>query len=457
MQVAKAKEGKGIVIEEVLSDSPASRAKLKPGEIVLKLGDIELTGPDHFRDLLAASKADQTLPLTLFLAEKELDLKVKLDAEKAADRTPAGGGRGGMGRGCYWTKPTFRLALICVEYPDVKHNPKITKEAWTEQMFSQGTYTKANATGQPSFGSMYDYYLEQSYGTFKLEGKVFDWVEVGKKREAYATGDRTALLTEALDKLVARDGKDALKDFDGVFFLYAGARYPAARGSLYWAHRSNVSHNDKRWPYFICDEGGSRMQNISVFCHEFGHMLGLPDLYARPENPGMEGAGVWCVMSQQQGRGKPQHFSAWCKEKLGWIQPAAIDPTVKQKLVLAPIEDSPKECFKVLIRPDGSEYFLLENRRKKGFDESLPAEGLLIWRIVGNRPFLKESHGIEGAAGPRVFPSDVPFPSAANDAFTPYTTPSSRAQHEEGTPVHITGIRRLADGRIAFHVGYEYQ
>jgi hypothetical protein len=166
---------------------------------------------------------------------------------------------------------------------------------------------------------------------------------------------------------------------------------------------------------------------------------------------------MWCAMSNQAGNGKPQHFCAWSKEKLGWIKPAVIDPTTPQKLILAPIEDSPKECFKVLVRSDGNEYLLLENRRKKGFDQSLPAEGLLIWRVVQNRPILEESHGVEGPAGPRVFAASVPYPSAANDAFTPHTTPSSRSQLGGGLPVHITNIRRLPDGRITFHIGYEYQ
>jgi hypothetical protein len=186
-------------------------------------------------------------------------------------------------------------------------------------------------------------------------------------------------------------------------------------------------------------------------------MLGLPDLYARPENPGMEGVGVWCAMSNQVGNGKPQHFCAWSKEKLGWVKPAVIDPAVKQKLVLSPIEDSPKECFKVLVRPDGSEYLLLENRRKKGFDASLPADGLLIWRVVGNRPFLQESHGVTGPAGPRVFISSVPFPSAANNSYTPFTTPSSRPQLAGGSSVYVTNIRSLADGRVTFQIGYEYE
>lgn len=325
-------------------------------------------------------------------------------------------------------------------------------------MFSVGTYNKTSVTGGPVYGSMADHYLEQSFGKLKITGKVFEYVEVSKKRSEYLTGNKLALLTEAMDKVLARDGKDAFKDLDGVFFLYAGGRVAnAPRGSLYWPHRSSVSHGGKRWPYFICPEGGDRMANISVFSHEFGHMLGLPDLYARPENPGMEGAGVWSLMANQVGNGRPQHMCAWCKEKLGWIQPAVIDPMVKQKLILSPVEDSPKQCFKVLLRRDGSEYLLLENRAKKGFDKSLPADGLLIWRVTGNRPVLEESHGVEGPSGPSVFLSSVPFPSASNDSFTPFTMPSSQSKLGGGLPVYITNIRRLADGRITFHVGYEYQ
>jgi M6 family metalloprotease-like protein len=476
VEVAAVKEGEGVTIEQILPGSVADRARLKVGEVLLKIDEVALTGPAQLNDLVDSKRAQGTIVATLRLAEKDVELKIKLDPEPtsegrpfvAGDGTgpgggprggggPGGGQRGGGGLGGYWTKPSFRLAIVCVEYPDVKHNPKISNEAWNEALFSEGTYNKTNVTGQAVHGSFRDYFLEQSCGYFKVEGKVFDWVEVSKKLAEYATGNRMALLTESLDKVLARDGKDALKDFDGVFFLYAGPRYPAPRGSLYWPHRASVSHQGKRWPYFIVEEGGPRMQGLSVLCHEFGHMLGLPDLYARPENPGMEGLGSWCNMSQQPNRMIPEHFGAWVKEKVGWLKPAVIDPTVKQKLVLAPIENSPKECFKILIRPDGSEYLLLENRRKTGFDQSLPAEGLLIWHVLGNRPILKESHGIEGPSGPRMLLNEVPYPSGANDAYTPYTTPSSRSPLGGGLPVSITNIRRLPDGRIAFHVGYEYE
>ena len=120
---------------------------------------------------------------------------------------------------------------------------------------------------------------------------------------------------------------------------------------------------------------------------------------------------------------------------------------MKQKLILAPINGSAKECYKVLIRPDGTEYLLLENRVKQGFDRDLPGEGLLIWRVVDGRPMLEESHGIATPDGPARFLGSVPYPSKSNTAFTPYTTPSSKPAKAGRLPVHITNIHRLPDGR----------
>jgi M6 family metalloprotease-like protein len=361
-----------------------------------------------------------------------------------------------------WKKDVYRLAVICVEFPDAKHNAEVKTPDWSDSFFSHHSYTNKNVTGQKAYGSMADYYEEISCGKLRVEGKVFDWVEVKGKRSEFNTGrtgsSRSNLFASAIAAVLKRDGASALKDFDGIGLIYAGARYPNAnRGSILWPHRASITIRGKSWPYVIVAEGGERMATISTMCHETGHILGLPDLYARPENPGSEGAGTWCAMSNQSPNGRPQHFSAWSKEQLGWLTPVVIDPTVKQKLVLAPIENSPNECFKVLVRPDGSEYFLLENRRKIGFDASLAAEGLLIWRVVANRPMLEEAHGVDGPNGPRVFLTSVPYPSKANHSFTPYTTPSSRSQLGGGAPVFITNIQKLADGRITFDIGHEFQ
>jgi hypothetical protein len=155
-------------------------------------------------------------------------------------------------------------------------------------------------------------------------------------------------------------------------------------------------------------------------------------------------------MADQDRNGRPQHMSAWSKERLGWLTPTVLDPSVKQELVLGPVENSTNQCFKIPVRPDGSEYFLLENRQRIGFDNSVPGPGLLIWRVVYGRPILETANGVTNL---RSDVRNIPFPTPRNDAFTPFTKPSSAALTGDELPVYITHIRRLPDGRIAFRIG----
>jgi M6 family metalloprotease-like protein len=446
----------GAVVENVSKDSPAAKAGVRQGDLLARLDDVPVSTAATLSDLLTEKRPGDLLALSVLREGASLSLTAKLGVSSSG-LLPLSAVLPSI-----WRRDEFKLAVIGVEFPDTKMNPVINRAAWEEAFFSEQTYrNKKSATGQQVHGSLADFYRENSCGKLRVSGSVFDPVCVAKTRAEWAAAAReteqAAFCNEALDRFLEREGADALKGFDGLIFIYAGERYPKVnRNTLFWPHRASFSRAGKKWSYFICPEGGKTMVSISVFCHEFGHMLGLPDLYARPENPGSEGLGVWCLMSNERGAGKPQQMSAWCKAQLGWLAPAVIDPRVPQKLVLGPVEGSAGEAFKVLLRPDGAEYLLLENRRRIGFDESLPSEGLLIWRVVGRRPMLEESHGVEGPSGPRVFLGSIPYPSRSNTAFTPFTTPSSRPQLGGGYPVHITNIRQHPDGRVSFLIGYEY-
>src|SRR5262249_34278397 len=159
------------------------------------------------------------------------------------------------------------------------------------------------------------------HGKFRLTGKVFAPVRVAKKRNDYVEGsgtsNKTALPIAALTALAARDGKEALNGFDGLCFVYAGARNARNRGSLYYPHQLSLTAEGKRWNYILCPEGGSTMEPIGTFAVEFAKLLGLPSLAARTENAGSEGLGVWCLMSDGGQGARPTHLSAWCKEQLG--------------------------------------------------------------------------------------------------------------------------------------------
>src|SRR5262249_34091302 len=331
--------GSGIKVDTVAPNGPAEQAGIKPGDVILKIDGKDIDGSSSLQAAIADKKPGDRVELIIDRNGNRIETKAFL----ASDLPPPGGGRPGFGGGWddriprAWRKPVYRLAIIGIDYPDIKHNPKIQDSDWDDSMFSIGKYTDKSATGEKVYGSLADYYQELSYGTLRVEGKFVGWVEVSKKRLEYSTGsgtsarEKTALLTEVLDKYTAKNGKDSLKEFDGVFFLFAGGSVPnVTRGSLYWPHRASVSYGGRSLPYFIVQEGGERMNNISVFCHEFGHMLGLPDLYARPEQPGSEGVWQWCAMSNQIGGGRPPHFSAWGKEQLGWIKPAVLRPRVQQ-------------------------------------------------------------------------------------------------------------------------------
>lgn len=125
---------------------------------------------------------------------------------------------------------------------------------------------------------------------------------------------------------------------------------------------------------------------FGVLCHEFGHLLGLPELYA-PSARTHEGIGVWGLMGQGTwvGRGNhPPHPEAWSKARLGWVDVETIDQT-RRGVTLPPVEREPRVA-RIPVAPDRPhEYYLLEYRRRIGADARLPGEGLLIWHVDERR------------------------------------------------------------------------
>jgi M6 family metalloprotease-like protein len=123
---------------------------------------------------------------------------------------------------------------------------------------------------------------------------------------------------------------------------------------------------------------------FGVFCHEFGHQLGLPDLY-NTSTGGTSFVGYWCLMDYGTWLGtptgsKPAHPSIWCKKQLGWVTPTITSGT--NTLTVNNIEQNKTNAaYQFTVLNSTTEYFLLEYRKKHLYDTDLPGEGILIWHI----------------------------------------------------------------------------
>jgi len=109
-------------------------------------------------------------------------------------------------------------------------------------------------------------------------------------------------------------------------------------------------------------QDGMVLGSQGEYAHEFGHQLGLPDLYDYTYESA--GLGEWELMSYgswNMNAYVPPHLSAWCKVFLGWADPITLNPGDDLEQVF---RWSAKDLDAIVKIPINShEYFLVENRR----------------------------------------------------------------------------------------------
>ena len=146
------------------------------------------------------------------------------------------------------------------------------------------------------------------------------------------------------------------------------------------------------------------IQTVGVFAHEYGHVLGLPDLYDIDYSSsgigywGLMSSGAWGYVSRLGDR--PAHLSAWSKYMLGWVDPV----TVTTRLAHEAISPAATSADVYRLYPDNQtssqEYYLIENRQRIGFDASLPGAGLAIWHIDESMSSLNNLDNSQECASP---------------------------------------------------------
>lgn len=302
---------------------------------------------------------------------------------------------------------TKHPCVVAIKFPDYSNT--YTRTDFQNMLF--GTW---------SSGSAKDYYAEVSYGALTLAGTVYPtsepWYTSDSTRGYYGYNNGSTYAA-MLAKEAAGKADPAVNyaDFDDngdgevdmFTVIHSGyGREESGNGSDIWSHSWSFESagigayvtNDP-WPahpgqyiivnsYTIDPERSSytnhgSMVCIGVFCHEWGHAFGLPDLYSTTGEG--NGLGNWSLEASGSWGGdnnspwKPAHLDAWSKSDLGWVTFRNI--TYNGTRTIYAVEDSAVAYRVWTDGASGSQFFLVENRQKQGFDTTLTNSGLLIYHV----------------------------------------------------------------------------
>ena len=301
----------------------------------------------------------------------------------------------------YPTKGQQKVLVILAEFSDVHFQTENPKEAFYRLMNEPG-YSENGGTG-----SARDFYMESSFGQYEPMIDVYGPVVLPHEMKYYGAPSAGAndirpaeMIRDAcqlLDSEIDFSEYDLDQDgaIDNVYLFYAG--YGQADGgnvNTIWPHawyvwqgaRIMATFDGVQLDRYACSNeiqsGSNEMVGIGTFCHEFGHVLGLPDLYSASYSS-TEHPGNWTLMASgsYNNNGKtPPYFSAYERYALGWITPKVINPA-DTVFVLPAI--STNEAYMIKTNKE-NEYILLENRQLQKWDTYLPGHGMLVWHIDYN-------------------------------------------------------------------------
>jgi M6 family metalloprotease-like protein len=263
--------------------------------------------------------------------------------------------------------------------------------------YREVTYGKVDITtvdmpstrGWTNVGKPYDYYCkadgvhDNAFGFFpnNAQGLVIDVIEAAKAAHPDLNFANYANANGVIPNLF-------------VVFRGTGAEW-SGTGELIWSHSWDLSegtglngytvdgvrvNNYAMMPEVGGDltgfyrKSGPFAPNVGVFAHEYGHVLGLPDLYDYGYES--EGVGGFSLMAGGSWNtypaylnflgNAPAHPDAWNKIRLGVVTP--IEITATTDVSLPPVVEEPVIYKLPVPGSNGAEYYLLENRQQVGFD-----------------------------------------------------------------------------------------
>lgn len=388
--------------------------------------------------------------------------------------------------------------VILVQFANVSFNTSNDATAFNNMLNQEG-YNYNGATG-----SAVDYFKAQSNNTYAPTFDVFGPVTLPENRVYYGeqgyssytgrTENDLYIADFVIDAVTAAEnaGCDFSKydsDNDGyvdiVYFFYAGKGqaaggtaetiwphnwelisalyYQETHGtSEYYYNRSTNQYNIPRFDgkyinNYVCSaelRSDGKRSGIGTLCHEFSHVIGMPDYYDTNYGANDENSvtpGKWSIMDQGSYNNKemtPPNYSIFDKYYMGWATPKFLAKNEKKNVTLTTDYNDGYQitggASRVAYTNTNTVYYI-ENRQKSGWDAYLPSSGMLVWKVKYSQSVWEDNAPNDTDGNPRytLVPSgggtmigdvwdeydqqihdadDDPYPGQGNvTSYTPFT------------------------------------
>ena len=308
--------------------------------------------------------------------------------------------------------------VILVQFTEFKFsfgNAQMSEEeknALARQAFSD-LLNKTDYNVNGGTGSARDFYMDNSGGTFRPHFDVYGPVTLSHE-QAYYGGNTSGQGTDqrpreavieacqALNNEVnfaQYDSDDSDTDVDLVFMYYAGRGEADGGGTnCIWPHQwsvTGVNNNFRldgvRITSYACtneltkrDDESLVLCGIGTACHEFGHAMGLPDMYDTDYDTNGKSGGLYWYSTMASGsynnQGRtPPYFNIEERIILGWQEESVIQEiTTPGEYSLTSVNNN--VAYKSATDMDG-EYYLYECRTNEGWDAYIPQAGLIVYHV----------------------------------------------------------------------------
>jgi|LSQX01.2.fsa_nt_gb M6 family metalloprotease-like protein len=391
-----------------------------------------------------------------------------------------------------------KFLVILAAFSDLAFNSASAQNDFFN-LLNQDGYAENGGTG-----SVWNYYYENSAGAFDPQFDVVGPVTLSRSFSYYGANDEEGnnmavrareMVIEAIriaDQSFGVDFSQYDNDGDGtidnVFVYFAGHNEAEGGGdNTIWPHawstyNESITVDGVTTSSYACTSelraaSGTSMAGIGTYCHEFGHVLGLPDFYDTDgdENGAARGVGAFSLMSggnyNNVGR-TPPYLTIIERTLLGWRPDSFEELSEEGQYELGAVPGN--QSYVTLTGNDG-EFFLYEFRQKDGWDANLPNSGLLIYHIdmsenmVGGKSAVdrwRSWDGINSYASHQCcdlveavypesaisFDNQIPFPGSTNNtSFTDTSSPAAVDFAGNPTGVYLSNITDNAD-RATFTV-----